>query len=167
MRHSGFLFGLMALLFGLDQASKYWVRLAMPNCDYTRCDHSNLIPWLIDLTHVENPGVSFGFLGGLENSLRVPLLVGISLAALAAIGFYWWRQRREMNFLEDLAFVMILAGAFGNLVDRSIPPHDVTDFLRFRFGGFVLFTNNLADIFISLGVVAYLGGMWRGRHRTV
>ena len=161
------MFGLMALLVALDQGAKYWVRTVIPLCLGGNCDPVPLVPGLFELTHVINPGISWGIFRGLEESVRVPLLLGGSLTAFVLIGWFWLKQRRSMNGLEDYAFMLILGGAVGNLVDRSIPPHGVTDFLTFQFGEYELFTNNLADIFISLGVMAYLVGMWLARKQTV
>ena len=163
MRHPGVMFGLMALLVALDQGVKSWVRAMIPLCQGGNCDPLTLVPGLFELTHIINPGISWGIFRGLEDSVRVPLLLGGSLIAFVLIGWFWLKQRRNMNGLEDYAFMLILGGAAGNLVDRSIPPHAVTDFLTFLFGDYVLFTNNLADIFISLGVMAYLAGMWMAR----
>jgi hypothetical protein len=47
----------MILLFGLDLSSKIWIRANVPLYETTE-----LLANLIDLTHVKNPGVSFGFL---------------------------------------------------------------------------------------------------------
>ena len=163
MRHPGVMFALMAALVALDQGAKFWVRVTIPLCLGGNCDPVSLVPGLFELTHVINPGISWGFFRGLEESIRVPLLLGGSLIAFLLIGGFWLKQRRNMNGLEDYAFMLILGGAIGNLVDRFIPPHAVTDFLTFQFGDYDLFTNNLADIFISLGVMVYLIGMWAAR----
>ncbi len=149
----------MAALLIADQAAKIWVRLEIP------LHHStNLIPHLIDLTHVENRGVSFSFLGDVSDAVRVPLLVLISVAAVAVLGAYWVRQRRALNGWTHAAFVLILPGAVGNLIDRLVYG-TVTDFLHFRFYSTSFFVNNLADILISLGVVSYLIGALLGGRR--
>lgn len=144
---------LMSVLLMSDQASKIWVRATIP-----LHNTSGLIPYLIDLTHVENPGISFSFLGDLSADIRVPLLVSVSLGAALLLTWYWLRNRRVMHFLADLAFIFILPGAVGNLIDRALFGR-VTDFLHFRFGDTSFFVNNFADIFISVGVVAYALGV--------
>ena len=150
---------LMLLLLAADQGSKVWVRSVVPLHQSTV-----LIPHLIDLTHVENPGVSFSFLGSIRDAVRVPLLVGLSLVAVLALTFYWLRNRRDLDGFSDYAFVLILPGALGNLIDRALYGR-VTDFLHFRFYDLSFFVNNLADIFISLGVVAFVIGMLRSQRR--
>ena len=147
--------GLMALLFLVDQGIKIWVREAIPLRKST-----NLIPQLIDLTHVENRGISFSMFGDLGDTVRVPLLVGISLVAIGVLGYYWWQNRTGFNTFTHLAFLLILPGAVGNLVDRALYG-TVTDYLHFRFYTTSFFVNNFADILISAGVVAYMIGMFR------
>lgn len=143
----------MFALLALDQGSKAWVRADIP-----LYRAAVLVPHLLDLTHVENRGVSFSFLGTVGDSIRVPLLVGVSLAALALLGWYWRRHRSELGAWGHLAFVFIVPGAAGNLIDR-LRYGTVTDFLHFRFYDTSFFVNNLADIFISAGVVAYVLGV--------
>jgi signal peptidase II len=150
--------GILAMLVAADQATKAWVRQAVPAHTVTP-----LIPGLIDLTHVENPGVSFSALGTLAAEVRIPVLVGVTLLAIALLGSYWVRRRRELNRWMDAGMHLILAGAAGNLIDRFIQG-TVTDFLHFRLGPYSLFVNNAADIFISAGVVAYgIGAYWPRR----
>lgn len=151
--HKSFL--LMLVLVLADQGVKIWVRAEIP-----LHAGSVLVPNLIDLTHVENKGVSFSFLGNLDEGLRAPLLVGISLFAVSVLGYYWWSNWRGLNFYSNLAFMLILPGAMGNLIDRIIYG-TVTDYFHFKFYSTSFFVNNLADIFISAGVVAYLIGMWQ------
>ena len=147
----------LALLVAVDQGTKAWVREAVPP-HYAAV----LIPGLIDLTHVENPGVSFSFLGTVAAEVRVPLLVTVTLLAVAVLGGYWVRKRHVMDGWMDAGMVLILSGAIGNLIDRFVQG-TVTDFLHFRVGAYSLFVNNAADIFISLGVASYVVSMYRPR----
>ena len=155
MRKWALALALLTALVVVDQAVKEWVRMAVP-------PHSAavLIPGFIDLTHVENPGVSFSFMGSVAAEIRVPVLVGVTLVAIALLGSYWFRRRREMSAWMDVGMNLILSGAVGNLIDRLLRG-TVTDFLHFRIASLSLFVNNVADIFISLGVVAYaIGAYW-------
>jgi signal peptidase II len=146
---------IVAVLVLADQGAKILVRLHVP-----LHQSSPILPHLLDLTHVQNKGVSFSFLGNLAEGLRVPLLITISVLALLVLFYYWWRHRDDLNSLSHLAFQCIVAGAIGNLIDRSLYGA-VTDFFHFRFYATSFFVNNIADILISAGVVAYLLGMVR------
>jgi signal peptidase II len=152
---------IITVLVLLDQGAKALVRVYIP-----LHQTSPLLPNLLDLTHVENKGVSFNFLGNLSDGMRVPLLIVISVLALGILTYYWWRHWRELNAASHLAFQLILAGAIGNLIDRALFGA-VTDFIHFRFYSTSFFVNNIADILISAGVVAYLLGMLRiGKRKT-
>ena len=54
--------------------------------------------------------------------------------------------------LKKYALIMILGGAIGNLYDR-IFFRAVPDFIDFHIGEFHWFVFNIADIFITLGVI--------------
>ena len=54
--------------------------------------------------------------------------------------------------LEKYSLLMILGGALGNVFDR-IFTNAVPDFIDFHIGNFHWFIFNIADIFITLGVV--------------
>ena len=54
--------------------------------------------------------------------------------------------------LEKIFFALIIGGAIGNLYDRIIYKA-VPDFIDFHIKEFHWFTFNIADIFISLGII--------------
>lgn len=137
----------MAFLLALDYGSKEWVRQTVPLYEMTP-----LIPQLIDLTHVQNHGVSFSIMADWPEFVRLPLLIGISLVAVIGMAAYLFRYWEEIDRWTWWALIVILPGALGNLIDRVLQGY-VTDFLHFRWGDFSFFVNNLADIFISAGVV--------------
>ena len=141
---------IMIILLGLDLGSKVWVRANVPLFEVTE-----LITNFIDLTHVQNRGVSFSFFADIADPFRIPLLVGVSLVAVVTMIFYQTRYWNELDFYTRSGLVCVLPGATGNLVDRAIYGY-VTDFLHFRWYETSFFVNNLADCFISLGVVFFI-----------
>ena len=54
--------------------------------------------------------------------------------------------------LNQFALIMILGGALGNVFDRIVYKA-VPDFIDFHVGNFHWFIFNIADIFITLGVI--------------
>ena len=56
---------------------------------------------------------------------------------------------------EKICYSLILGGAAGNLYDRLIYL-SVPDFIDFHFNSYHWFTFNIADIFITLGVILIL-----------
>jgi signal peptidase II len=141
---------IMIILLGLDLGSKVWVRANVPLFEVTE-----LITNFIDLTHVQNRGVSFSFFADIADPFRIPLLVGVSLVAVVTMIFYQTRYWNELDFYTRSGLVCVLPGATGNLVDRAIYGY-VTDFFHFRWYDTSFFVNNLADCFISLGVVFFI-----------
>ena len=58
----------------------------------------------------------------------------------------------KSEILEKIFFSLIIGGAIGNLYDRIIYKA-VPDFIDFHIKDFHWFTFNIADIFISLGII--------------
>ncbi len=58
----------------------------------------------------------------------------------------------KSNGIEKYSLMMILGGAIGNVYDR-ISYKAVPDFIDFHIGNFHWFIFNVADIFITLGVI--------------
>ena len=57
--------------------------------------------------------------------------------------------------IDKIAFSMICGGALGNFYDRMVYKA-VPDFIDLHLENFHWFTFNLADIFITLGILIYL-----------
>ncbi len=140
----------MISLFGFDLCSKIWVRVNIPLYE-TR----EIISNYLDLLHVQNKGISFSYFSDLSDSIRVPFLVGVSLIAVVAMLYYQNRYWSELDFFTRSGLACVIPGAAGNLVDRSFYGY-VTDFLHFRWHNTSFFVNNLADCFISLGVIFFI-----------
>ncbi len=98
----------------------------------------------VQLVHVRNSGVAFGFFAG-----GGALVLVLTLAALAALLiFFVLRPRRPMLWLPT---GLIAGGAIGNLIDR-LTSGSVTDFVKLPFWP----AFNIADMAITFGVLALL-----------
>jgi signal peptidase II len=106
---------------------------------------------LFSLTYIRNTGAAFGILAGSAAEFRLPFLV---LFSLLAIGFIFIMLRRlpdrEKGLITALSF--ILGGAIGNLIDRVVYG-EVIDFLDFYWSIYHWPAFNLADSFITVGVI--------------
>ena len=140
----------MLILLGLDLCSKIWVRANIPLYEMTE-----IINNFIDLTHVQNRGASFSIFADVSDIIRIPMLVGVSLIAVIAMTFYQVHYWMELDSYTITGLVFVLPGAAGNLVDRVLYGH-VTDFFHFRWYNTSFFVNNLADCFISVGVIFFI-----------
>jgi signal peptidase II len=142
----------MVIFFAIDVGSKVWVRANLPH-GYEA--DGPIIPDFLELTHTTNPGVSFSFMADWDETIRVPLLIGVSSLAVIGMLYYLFRYWDEQDRWSRWALIWIIPGAMGNLVDRVVY-HGVTDFMHFLWFGKSLFVNNIADCFISVGVVFFV-----------
>lgn len=101
--------------------------------------------------YLENPGAAWGMLGSLDPSLRLPFFRLAPLLATGVLSFLYFRAARR-QFLLRLSLAAIIGGAIGNFVDRWVHGY-VVDFIDWRIGTYHWPTFNVADVFISLGLV--------------
>ena len=99
---------------------------------------------------VWNTGIGFGLLSQ-DANIYYHL---ISLLIFSVIIFLIYLIIKS-DFLEKILFSIILGGAIGNLYDRLIY-FAVPDFIDFHIGDFHWFIFNIADIFITVGIILIL-----------
>jgi signal peptidase II len=128
----------LALVVGLDQLTKHTIAQGI-----APGDHRRFLPG-IQLVHVRNTGVAFGFFSG-----GGAVVLGLTAVALAAlIGYLALRPDRAGLWLPT---GMLVGGAAGNLIDR-IDSGSVIDFIKLpHWPAF-----NLADMSITFGVLVLL-----------
>jgi len=129
----------------LDQVTKIWVQLHMK-----LHASKSIIPDVLDLNYIRNPGAAFGILSGSHSFFRLPFLVGISILAIGII-LYLFHKMDESEILVPVSLSLVLGGAIGNLIDR-IRFGEVIDFISFHYKGFAWPCFNVADIAITTGV---------------
>lgn len=107
----------------------------------------NLMP-MLDLSLAFNRGISFSLFQAHDPASLVVLL-GIQ-GALTCLVIWWAVNATEA--LQRFGFSAIAGGAVANVLDRFING-TVTDILDLHTAGIRWFTFNLADVWISAGVV--------------
>lgn len=107
-----------------------------------------LIPGLLDFAQVWNHGVSFGLFRQDANMGRY-VLIGVLAVVIIGVSILAWRAT---NRLTAAAYGLIVGGALGNLLDRSVHGA-VFDYLFLHLGTAPLFVCNFPDIAISAGVL--------------
>lgn len=137
------LLGLVVLI--LDQWSKWMVEAHVAAYDVV-----TVIPGFLNIIHVQNTGVAFGFLASHGDPKGTLLLLGLGLAALSFVIYYFWIVPLFDRLLH-LALGLVMGGAVGNLVDRLVNG-GVTDFIDAYYGTYHWHTFNVADSAISVGI---------------
>ncbi len=139
-----------AIVFVLDQASKFWIRTHLVLRE-TITPIPAIGSWF-RIIHWKNTGVAFGLFQG---SGWVLTVVGI----IVVIGIIIYSsQITEGPAFWRVALGLELGGALGNLADRLNPALGyVVDFIW--IGNFPVF--NLADSAIVIGAFVLVIGMWR------
>jgi signal peptidase II len=105
----------------------------------------------LNFSLVWNSGIGFGILQ-LEANIFY-LLISIIITAINLILIYW--MLTSSNYLESIFISIILGGALGNLFDRYYYS-SVPDFIDFHYVSFHWFTFNIADIFITIGIIGLI-----------
>jgi lipoprotein signal peptidase len=112
-----------ALVFGLGLALDQWTK----QWAFTRLRGQPakvLIPYRLELDFAFNPGSAFGMFA--DQPLARPAFILITLLALLYMSALLWRLpgvRAAWN--GTLALALMVAGAFGNLIDRLVRVYDV------------------------------------------
>lgn len=133
----------------LDQVSKFMVKATIP----LYAKHP-VIPNLLDFTHVQNTGAAFGLLNTAEFPYKSAVMIGMAALALVAIAFYA-RQLGPDEKLSRYGMILILGGAFGNLIDRAVAGY-VVDFVDVYWGDVHFWAFNVADAAITTGAILVL-----------
>jgi len=105
-------------------------------------------------TYVENKGSAWGLFSGLSEDIRIPFLVGVSIFAIGFI-FYFIHKIEERQPVLLVALGLILGGALGNFIDRILAG-SVVDFILWHYRQYRWPVFNMADVFITIGVVLML-----------
>ena len=138
-----FNFFIVLIIFILDRLSKFVIiKLSEPLGELNLSISSN-----INFNLIWNDGIAFGLLSFNDNFYYNMISALIVLITLIII----WLAIKSKG-IEKLCFLMIIGGSLGNLYDR-IYYSSVPDFIDISFNNFHWFIFNVADIFISIGVI--------------
>ena len=134
------------LIFILDRISKTYV---INLFNETQFEEIYLLNFL-NIYFIWNEGIAFGLLNFdndlIYNSITL-LIILISLTIL----YLAFKNRNYTGYF----FAMILGGSLGNLFDR-IKFSAVPDFIDIHIGNYHWFIFNVADIFITLGIICLI-----------
>ena len=137
---------LIIAIFVFDQVSKWCVHNYM-----TLYQSIPVIDNFFYFTYVTNDGMAFGLsLPGGQITLSI-----LSILMTFVLIYFFWIERMS-HFTIKLGLSLIIAGAFGNLVDRILAGK-VIDFLHIKIGSYwEWYIFNIADTSVSLGMVFFI-----------
>ncbi len=99
---------------------------------------------------VWNMGIGFG-LASMETNIYYHILTSIIAIINIVLIFYLIKSKKVYSYL----IALVLGGSLGNLFDR-IYYYAVPDFIDLHIGNYHWFIFNVADIFITVGIIGLL-----------
>ena len=134
---------LIGIIFFLDRYSKTQIINNFSGNSFYINDFLNF-----DL--IWNTGIGFGLLSSDSNLFYnlISCLIGLVIIFIIIAGI-------NSNKFDKIAFSIITGGALGNFYDRLVY-QAVPDFVDFHYSNFHWFAFNVADIFITVGIIAFI-----------
>ena len=138
-----YFFLLIIIIFFLDRISNVKIMSTFNDQVYYINNYINF-----DL--IWNIGIGFGFLSTDSNFFYnlVTIIIGIVITILAYISI-------KSEKLDKVIYSIIIGGAVGNFYDRLVYKA-VPDFIDLHYDNFHWFTFNVADIFITIGILVFV-----------
>ena len=136
-------FVLVVSIFFLDRISKIYVI----NFSQNNLNNNIFNSKYLDLTLIWNEGIAFGLMS-FDNNHYYNILTGVIIIITLIVLIIGLKNKGFKRY----ALLSIFAGSLGNLYDRLFY-NAVPDFIDFHVNDFHWFIFNVADIFISFGVI--------------
>tara|TARA_Y100001960_G_C14696775_1_gene839412 strand:+ start:601 stop:1092 length:492 start_codon:yes stop_codon:yes gene_type:complete len=139
-------FSIVFFIFFIDRISKiYILRIA-----HTKGEVDIYVNPFLNFILLWNKGIGFGLLSFDQSQLYNLITVLIFIINVIIIYIIY-----KTNDFKIYFYLMVLGGSFGNLFDR-IHYSAVPDFIDLHINDFHWFIFNIADIFISFGVICLI-----------
>jgi len=137
---------IVSLIFIIDRISKlYVINLSKLSSDIEIFSSS-----FLNIIVVWNKGAAFGLFSFNEGNLY-NIFSGFILLVIIIVLILVFKSKG----VKRLSYLLVFGGAIGNFYDRMIYKA-VPDFIDFHVGNFHWFVFNVADIFISIGVLCLI-----------
>ena len=137
---------LTLLIFLIDRISKIYVI----NLDKNFSGAEIFSSKFLNIYLIWNEGIAFGLFSSNENNIYN--ILTLLIIFMIIIIFYMITKSQG---LQKYSLLMILGGALGNVFDRILYK-SVPDFIDFHINEFHWFIFNVADIFITTGVICMI-----------
>ena len=134
---------IILFIFSLDRYTKIKIIDNFSDTSFFLNDFLNLdLLW--------NTGIGFGLM-----SSNSPLFYNLISSIIAIVIIFLIIIGIKSDKFDKVAFSVIIGGALGNFYDR-IYFKAVPDFIDLHYKDFHWFTFNIADIFVTLGIICFL-----------
>tara|TARA_Y100001970_G_C14025564_1_gene745844 strand:- start:310 stop:780 length:471 start_codon:yes stop_codon:yes gene_type:complete len=137
---------IILFLFCFDRFTKMY----LINLESTGTEIDFYIFPFLNFYLVWNTGIGFGLVS-LEANVYYHILTTIIVLINLALIFFLIKYKGMYSYL----IAIIIGGSLGNLFDR-IYYYAVPDFIDFHIGNYHWFTFNVADIFITIGIIGLI-----------
>ncbi len=106
--------------------------------------------------YVENTGAALSLGDELPKTASFWLLSILPLVFLLLVVVYVFRHLDKMNAMRVFSIALIVSGGVGNIIDRILYDRHVTDFMNIGFGSLRTGIFNVADVWVTAGVIGLL-----------
>lgn len=137
---------IILIIFTLDRVSKTYI---INLFNETQFNEIYLIKF-ININFIWNEGIAFGLLN-FGNQLFYDLISSLIAIISLVILFLTFKNKNYSGYF----FAMVFGGSIGNLYDR-IKFSAVPDFIDLHYNNFHWFIFNIADIFITMGILCLI-----------
>ena len=141
-----FYFAIVLFLFFIDRFSKLYILNIAENIS----EVDIYINSFLNLYLIWNTGIGFGLFSSDHNVLYNFITILILIINIAILVMIYQSKDYKVYFL-----LLIFGGSLGNLFDR-LYYSAVPDFIDFHINDFHWFIFNVADIFISIGIICLI-----------
>ena len=139
-------FGIILFIFLADRISKLYILSVLEDLGFVDININSYI----NLILVWNSGIGFGLLS-FDQSVMYNVMTILIIFVNLLIVYLIIKSKDNTAYF----FLIILGGSLGNLFDR-IYYSAVPDFIDISYKGYHWFVFNVADIFISLGIICLI-----------
>ena len=133
-------------IFFLDRATKIY----LINLQASGIDIDFYVNSLLNIYLVWNTGIGFGLIS-LESNIFYHLLSFVIFSINLVLIFFLTKSQGSSTYL----LALIIGGSLGNLFDR-LYYYAVPDFIDIHIRNFHWFVFNVADIFITIGIIGII-----------
>ena len=137
---------ILIIIFLIDRISKEYI-IFLGDQNY---NSEIYLSSFLNIILIWNDGIAFGLLSFEDKTIYNYITILISSVVIILL-FLISRTKKFKKF----SYIIITGGALGNLFDRIIY-NSVPDFIDLHYNGFHWFVFNVADIFITIGIICLI-----------